>query len=133
MSLPSDRKSLKKVKRVKKALQRSKKKPDNRLYLDIETDIYMSGTIHRELQPPHCRILSPDACRKCFEEYRAPCTRFCPAKVYEEKLDANGRFEGIHVSFTNCVHCKTCEIKDPFSNIEWHPPEGGDGPRYKNM
>lgn len=121
---------------LKKATGRkplAKTKTDTNLYLDIETDVYKSGAVHREDQPPHCHILDEKICEKCYDEYAAPCTRFCPAKVYEEKKDKNGKFEKIQVSFANCVHCKTCEIKDPFENIEWHPPEGGDGPKYKRM
>lgn len=108
-------------------------KTDAGLYLDIETDVFKSGAIHREEQVPHCRILDVETCKECKEKYDAPCTRFCPAKVYEEKTDADGNFDGIHISFSNCLHCKTCEIKDPMQNIEWLPPEGGDGPKYKMM
>lgn len=101
--------------------------------MDILTDVYKSGSIHNEHQAPHCHILDVEACKRCREEYSMPCTRFCPAKVYEEKLDAAGKFEGIQVNFSNCVHCKTCEIKDPLKNVQWFPPEGGDGPKYQRM
>jgi len=106
---------------------------DETLYLDLLTDVYKSGSIHREEQPAHCKILDPAKCRECFQRFAAPCTRFCPAKVYEENLGANGQFEGIQVNFSNCVHCKTCEIKDPLRNIRWTPPEGGDGPKFQKM
>jgi len=106
---------------------------DDTLYLDILTDVYKSGSIHDEHQPPHCRILDPEACKRCRADYAMPCTRFCPTKVYEEKLDADGKFLGIQVNFSNCVHCKTCEIKDPLRNVKWVPPEGGDGPKYQRM
>jgi len=106
---------------------------DQELMLDIETDVFASGTIHREDQAPHCRIVNPHACIQCEADYAAPCTRFCPAKVYEEKRDAAGNFSGIHVSFSNCLHCKTCEIKDPLRNLRWFLPEGGDGPKYRRM
>ncbi len=111
----------------------TKLKKDNDLYLDIETDVFLSGAIHREDQAPHCHIIDPEKCFKCKDDYYMPCTRFCPAKVYEEKVGADGKFAGIQVSFSNCVHCKTCEIKDPLQNVEWVPPEGGDGPKYKKM
>jgi electron-transferring-flavoprotein dehydrogenase len=131
-TMPPDYASLEKLDK-KTAREAKPVKTDTDLYLDIETDVFKSGTVHREEQAPHCRILDPEACARCKEEYDAPCTRFCPAKVYEEQLDAEGNFEGIHVSFSNCVHCKTCEIKDPLRNLKWHPPEGGDGPKYKAM
>lgn len=132
-TIPPDYKSLNKVSSSEKSVQGKKIKTDAELYLDLESDVFLSGAIHREEQAAHCHILDAKVCEQCREEYFMPCTRFCPAKVYEEKIDSNGKFEGIHVSFSNCVHCKTCEIKDPYQNVEWHPPEGGDGPKYQNM
>jgi len=94
---------------------------------DRLTDVFMSGTIHDEDQPCHLKIKDRDTCRVCLQKYGAPCQRFCPAEVY--RLE-----EGhIHVDFSNCLHCKTCQIKDPFLNIEWTFPQGGDGPRYTRM
>ena len=106
---------------------------DDELNLDLLTDVYKSGSVHREDQACHCRILDTELCKRCKQEYDAPCTKFCPAKVYEENLDADGNFVDIQVNFSNCVHCKTCEIKDPFENVRWVPPEGGDGPKYQAM
>lgn len=107
---------------------------DENLYLDLLTDVYKSGSIHNEHQPAHCEIIDTEKCKHCFEQYQAPCTRFCPAQVYELETDEKtGAFTGIQVNFSNCVHCKTCEIKDPLANIRWHPPEGGDGPKYQRM
>ncbi len=94
---------------------------------DRLTDVFMSGTIHDEDQPCHLKILDRKVCEKCINLYGAPCQRFCPAEVY--RLE-DGQ---IHVDFSNCVHCKTCQIKDPFQNIEWTFPQGGDGPRYTRM
>jgi electron-transferring-flavoprotein dehydrogenase len=94
---------------------------------DRLTDVFMSGTIHDEDQPCHLKILDRKVCEKCIEIYGAPCQRFCPAEVY--RLE-DGH---IHVDFSNCLHCKTCQIKDPFQNIEWLFPQGGDGPRYTRM
>ncbi|MBN1865951.1 electron transfer flavoprotein-ubiquinone oxidoreductase [Candidatus Sumerlaeota bacterium] len=129
-TMPPDHKGLRKA----SAGRPTPKTPtDDALYLDILTDVYKSGSIHNEHQPPHCKILDPSVCERCREEYAMPCTRFCPAKVYEENLDPDGRFLGIQVNFSNCVHCKTCEIKDPLENLEWTPPEGGDGPKYQKM
>ena len=94
---------------------------------DRLTDVFMSGTIHDEDQPCHLKILDRTICTKCIKLFGAPCQRFCPAEVY--RLE-----EGhIHVDFSNCLHCKTCQIKDPFQNIEWTFPQGGDGPRYTRM
>jgi len=94
---------------------------------DRLTDVFMSGTIHDEDQPCHLKILDRAKCDKCIKLYGAPCQRFCPAEVY--RLE-DGH---IHVDFSNCLHCKTCQIKDPFQNIEWTFPQGGDGPRYTRM
>ncbi|MDR0842367.1 MAG: electron transfer flavoprotein-ubiquinone oxidoreductase, partial [Acidobacteriota bacterium] len=94
---------------------------------DRLTDVFMSGTIHDEDQPCHAKILDRKKCDECITRFGAPCQRFCPAEVY--RLE-----EGyIHVDFSNCLHCKTCQIKDPYQNIEWTFPQGGDGPRYTRM
>ena len=94
---------------------------------DRLTDVFMSGTIHDEDQPCHLKIKDRAKCRECLLKYGAPCQRFCPAEVY--RLE-----EGhIHVDFSNCLHCKTCQVKDPYLNIEWTFPQGGDGPRYTRM
>ena len=94
-------------------------KADDRFIVSKLTDVYFSGTSHDEKQRSH--ILLPDGakCRKCIEDYKAPCTLFCPAGVYE--LDG----DKIRVNFSNCLHCKTCDLKCPFENIVWNLPEGG--------
>jgi electron-transferring-flavoprotein dehydrogenase len=94
---------------------------------DRVTDVFMSATIHDEDQPCHLKILDRATCDVCIKKYGAPCQRFCPAEVY--RLE-EGR---IHVDFSNCLHCKTCQIKDPYQNIKWTFPQGGDGPRYTRM
>jgi electron-transferring-flavoprotein dehydrogenase len=94
---------------------------------DRLTDVFMSGTIHDENQPCHLKILDRNKCDECIKRYGAPCQRFCPAEVY--RLEE----EHIHIDFSNCLHCKTCQIKDPYRNIEWTFPQGGDGPRYTRM
>jgi electron-transferring-flavoprotein dehydrogenase len=106
-------------------------KYDGKLTFDKETDVYYSGAKHEEAQPSHLKIKDLDICTgKCAEEYHNPCVRFCPASVYEMVSDeATGR-KSLKVNFSNCVHCKTCDIKDPFENIQWVPPEGGGGPKY---
>ncbi|MDD2237941.1 MAG: electron-transfer flavoprotein:ubiquinone oxidoreductase, partial [Kiritimatiellae bacterium] len=97
--------------------------------LDILSDLYLSGTEHEEDQPCHLIINNPEICRDCIELYQAPCTRFCPAQVYELPEGT----ERITIQPANCLHCKTCQIKCAMQNIEWKLPEGGGGPRYKNM
>ncbi len=94
---------------------------------DRLTDVFMSGTTHDEDQPCHLHILDRAVCRRCIELFGAPCQHFCPAEVY--RLEG----EDIHIDFSNCLHCKTCQIKDPYANIEWTPPQAADGPRYTRM
>ncbi len=102
--------------------------PMSPLSPDRLTDVFLSGTKHEEDQPSHIRIVDPKKCiNECLPKYGAPCTRFCPAHVYE--LEGNQ----LHVDFTNCMHCKTCQVKDPLRNIQWNCPEAGGGPRYTRM
>jgi len=103
---------------------------DGKLYLDKLTGLYLSGTTHEENQPCHLKIPHPELCMsECYEKYRSPCTRFCPAQVYELEEEANGA-RRLKLNPSNCLHCKTCEIKDPLRNIIWTCPEGGGGPKY---
>ncbi len=106
-------------------------KYDGKLTYDKETDVYYSGATHEEDQPPHLRIKDLDICyNRCAVEFQNPCVRFCPANVYEmEKDEETGKLT-MKLNFSNCVHCKTCDIKDPYENITWVPPEGGGGPKY---
>ncbi|HUU39544.1 MAG TPA: electron transfer flavoprotein-ubiquinone oxidoreductase, partial [Desulfatiglandales bacterium] len=107
---------------------------DGKRTFDKESDIYYSGTTHEEQQPAHLKISDLGICySKCMEEYLNPCTRFCPANVYEMEIDENTGKPGLKINFSNCVHCKTCDIKDPYENITWVPPEGGGGPKYTIM
>ncbi|MCF8105262.1 MAG: electron transfer flavoprotein-ubiquinone oxidoreductase [Desulfohalobiaceae bacterium] len=101
------------------------------LFPDQLTGVYLSRTGHREDQPCHLEIHDPEICRStCLDRFGCPCTRFCPGGVYElDRAAESGPV--IRINFANCLHCKTCEIKDPFANITWHCPEGGDGPKYK--
>jgi len=110
-------------------------KGDGKLTFDKLTDVYHSGTKHDDDQPIHLVIHDPDICNtRCTVEYGNPCQHFCPAKVYE-MVDASDVPNGkeIHVNFANCVHCKTCDIMDPYQIITWVPPEGGGGPNYDGM
>ena len=109
-------------------------KYDGTLTFDKETDVYYSSATHEEAQPSHLKVKDLDICYgKCAEQYNNPCVRFCPASVYEMTTDESTGEKILKVNFSNCVHCKTCDIKDPFENIEWVPPEGGGGPKYTVM
>ncbi len=107
---------------------------DREYLVDKLTDVYMSGTNHDEQQPAHLKIVDTEVCATiCKEEYGNPCTKFCPAQVYNMvENDDSGRLE-MQVDFANCVHCKTCDIRDPYQVITWIPPEGGNGPEYHQM
>lgn len=102
---------------------------DRNIQLDRLSDLYFSKTHHEEDQPSHLKIPSQEKCRHCIKDYGAPCTLFCPAQVYNLSEDG----QGIKVDFSNCLHCKTCQIKDPLENIRWTPPEAGGGPGYSVM
>jgi electron-transferring-flavoprotein dehydrogenase len=110
-------------------------KGDSKLTFDKLTDVYHSGTKHDDDQPVHLVIHDTNICNtRCTIEYGNPCQHFCPAKVYEmvEASDVPGAKQ-ITVNFANCVHCKTCDIMDPYQIITWVPPEGGGGPNYDGM
>lgn len=104
---------------------------DGKYLVDKLTDVYMSGTTHDEHQPAHLKIVDTEICATtCKEEYGNPCTKFCPAQVYNMvPNEKTGRLE-MQVDFANCVHCKTCDIRDPYQIITWVPPQGGEGPEY---
>lgn len=107
---------------------------DGERTFDKETDVYYSGTTHEEQQPPHLKIEDLNICyTKCREEYQNPCTRFCPTNVYEMEIDEETGKPNLKLNFSNCVHCKTCDVKDPYEIITWVPPEGGGGPKYTKM
>jgi len=106
---------------------------DAQLTFDKLTDVYYSSTHHNEDQPSHLRVLDFNICvGRCVEEYGNPCQNFCPANVYE-MVDAGEGKRRLQINFSNCVHCKTCDIMDPYQIIDWVPPEGGGGPNYRNM
>lgn len=103
---------------------------DNKsLLFDKVTGVFHSGTQHEENQPAHLLVADTDVCRtRCTQEYGNPCVNFCPASVYE--MEGEGAERRLKLNPSNCVHCKTCDIKDPYEIITWVPPEGGGGPRY---
>jgi electron-transferring-flavoprotein dehydrogenase len=103
---------------------------DGKLTFDRLTDVYNSGTAHEEDQPCHLVVIEPDICHtRCTEEYGNPCQYFCPAAVYEMVQGREGL--RLQINASNCVHCKTCDIMDPYQIIEWMTPEGGGGPGYE--
>ena len=109
-------------------------KPDGQLTFDRLTDVYESGTKHEEDQPAHLHVADTNICEtRCREEYGNPCERFCPASVYEMVRKDDGSGKRLQINFSNCVHCKTCDIMDPYQVITWVTPEGGGGPRYDDM
>lgn len=107
-------------------------KPDGKLTFDRLSSVFLSNTNHEEDQPPHLKVADM-ALQKASEHdvYAGPSARYCPAGVYEWVEEAGQRRFVINAQ--NCVHCKTCDIKDPNRNITWVPPEGGGGPKYSNM
>ena len=108
---------------------------DNKLTFDKEAAVALAGSRHEVDQPHHLHVTDTDLCAtKCAEEYGNPCQNFCPAAVYEMIPDADniGRNK-LLIHHENCVHCKTCDIADPYAQITWVTPEGGDGPDYTNM
>jgi electron-transferring-flavoprotein dehydrogenase len=109
-------------------------KPDGVITFDLLSSVFVSNTNHAEDQPCHLTLKDPALPIKVnLERYGAPETRYCPAGVYEIVRDADGANPRLQINAQNCVHCKTCDIKDPTQNIVWVAPEGGGGPNYPNM
>jgi electron-transferring-flavoprotein dehydrogenase len=107
-------------------------RPDGRITFDRLSSVFISNTNHSEDQPVHLRLKDPGvAIRVNLERYDAPEQRYCPAGVYEIVREDSG--PRLQINAQNCVHCKTCDIKDPTQNIVWVAPEGGGGPNYPNM
>jgi electron-transferring-flavoprotein dehydrogenase len=107
---------------------------DGTLTFNKLTDVYHAAVGHDEDQPVHLHVLDTNICSsRCTEEYGNPCQRFCPAAVYEMVGDAGNGGRRLQINFSNCVHCKTCDIMDPYQLINWVTPEGGGGPDYKGM
>ncbi|MHA1113382.1 MAG: 4Fe-4S dicluster domain-containing protein, partial [Alphaproteobacteria bacterium] len=109
-------------------------KPDGVLTFDKPSSVFLSNTNHEENQPAHLTLKDdsvPVAVNLAI--YAGPEERFCPAGVYEFLADEDGSNPQLQISAQNCVHCKTCDIKDPTQNINWVVPEGSGGPNYPNM
>ncbi len=93
----------------------------------------MPVTTHEESQPAHLKVRDPSLCAdRCAKEFGNPCQRFCPANVYEMVDDGQGG-KRLQINAANCVHCKACDIKDPYGVIDWTTPEGGSGPNYQAL
>jgi len=108
-------------------------KPDGKLSFDRLTNVAYSFTNHEESQPAHLHLMDSSVpVGVNLEKYAGPSARYCPAGVYEFVEEA-GKDTKFVINFQNCVHCKTCDIKDPSQNINWTTPQGGDGPNYPNM
>jgi electron-transferring-flavoprotein dehydrogenase len=106
--------------------------PDRKIVFDKVTNVHFSGTKHDEDQPVHLLVHTEVCHTICGDEYGHPCVRFCPAHVYE-MVDAGNGAKRLQINASNCVHCKTCDIMDPYGVITWVPPEGGGGPQYDGM
>jgi len=105
--------------------------PDNKLFFDKLSSVYMTGTMHEEDSPSHLKVQDNNICETvCYPNYNSPCNHFCPANVYE--MIEDGGKKRLQVNFTNCIHCQSCDIKCPFDNIDWTLPEAG-GPNYKEV
>ena len=106
--------------------------PDNKITFDKASSIYLAGTYHDDNQPAHLKLKDNEIPIKInYNKFAAPETRYCPAGVYE--IIKKDETVQLQINAQNCIHCKTCDIKDPYQNITWVPPEGGGGPNYKNM
>ena len=109
-------------------------RPDGKITFDKLSSVFISNTNHEEDQPPHLRLRDPKkAISVNYRLYESPDQRYCPAGVYEIVKQDGEREPHLQINAQNCVHCKTCDIKDPEQNIDWVAPEGGGGPNYPNM
>jgi electron-transferring-flavoprotein dehydrogenase len=107
-------------------------KPDNVITFDKTSSVYLTGTNHADNQPVHLQLKDPNLpINYTLEKYDEPAQRYCPAGVYEVQIE-NGSNKFV-INSQNCIHCKTCDIKEPSQNITWVTPEGGGGPKYGNM
>jgi electron-transferring-flavoprotein dehydrogenase len=107
---------------------------DKELTFDKVTDVFYASVAHNEDQPVHLHVLDTEVCAtKCATEFGNPCEKFCPASVYEMEIKPESGRRELKINFSNCVHCKTCDVADPYQIINWVTPEGSGGPNYKGM
>jgi electron-transferring-flavoprotein dehydrogenase len=100
---------------------------------DRVSAVFHAGNVHEESQPVHLKVADTSVCAtRCVTEFGNPCESFCPAGVYEMVDDGTGD-RRLQINAANCVHCKACDIKDPYGIITWTTPEGGSGPNYQNL
>jgi electron-transferring-flavoprotein dehydrogenase len=126
-----DHECLKPVNEVKKI---DYPKPDGVLTFDRSSSVYLSGTYHVENQPVHLKLKDPDLpINYTLSKFAEPAQRYCPVGVYEVREDEETSEQKFIINSQNCIHCKTCDIKEPSQNINWVTPEGGGGPKYSNM
>jgi electron-transferring-flavoprotein dehydrogenase len=117
---------------IKQVSRRKYQRPDGKLSFDRPASVFLANIAHDEDQPVHLRLADPAVpVRENLPRYGEPAPLYCPAGVYEMSADGGAPTFRIHPA--NCVHCKTCDIKDPAQNITWVPPEGGSGPNYTGM
>jgi len=123
-----------KLMKANEAMRIDYPKPDGVVSFDRLSSVFLSATNHEENQPVHLQLKDPSvAIDVNLALYDAPEQRYCPAGVYEIVRDVDGLNPRLQINAQNCVHCKTCDIKDPTQNINWVVPEGGGGPNYPNM
>ncbi len=109
-------------------------RPDGKITFDRLSSVFISNTNHEEDQPAHLKLRDPEkAIAINYRLYDSPEQRYCPAGVYEIVEADSAAGPRLQINAQNCVHCKTCDIKDPEQNIDWVVPEGGGGPNYPNM
>jgi electron-transferring-flavoprotein dehydrogenase len=109
-------------------------KPDGKISFDKTSSVYLTGTNHRENQPVHLQLKDSNLpITYTLEKFDEPAQRYCPVGVYEIQRDKDNLNPKFVINYQNCIHCKTCDIKEPSQNIIWVAPEGGGGPKYGNM
>ena len=127
----ADHDTLKPIDQIKKI---EYPKPDGKISFDKTSSVYLTGTNHRENQPVHLQLKDSNLpINYTLEKYDEPAQRYCPVGVYEVQKDKDNLNPKFVINSQNCIHCKTCDIKEPSQNITWVAPEGGGGPRYGNM
>jgi len=127
----SNHETLKQANQIKKI---EYPKPDGKISFDKTSSVYLTGTNHRENQPVHLKLKDKSLpINYTLEKFDEPAQRYCPVGVYEVQRDINNLNPKFVINSQNCIHCKTCDIKEPSQNIIWVAPEGGGGPKYGNM